>query len=431
MDEMRDFKRSEQLLERAEKVIPLASQTFSKSRTQYPVGAAPLFLQRGKGACVWDVDGHEYIDFVSSLAAVTLGYGDPDVDAAVRSQLENGVILSLPHPLETEVAERIVSLVPCAEMVRFGKNGSDATAGAVRAARAFTGRERVAVCGYHGWQDWYIGSTARNKGVPAATRASTHSFAYNDPASLERLFADYPAEFAAVILEPMNFTWPEEDFLQRTVDLAHEHGALAVFDETITGFRFAPGGAQELFGVTPDLACFGKGLANGYPLSAVAGRTDVMREFEEVFFSFTMGGELLSLAAARASIDKLLREDVPRRLAERGEKLLAGVQSRIERHGCGAFLSIGGHPSWTILAFSDGEGVGQYEIRTLYLQELFARGILAIGSHNLSLAHGDAEIDRLLAVYDEIFPVLADAVHNKDVVQRLNCDPLVPLFKVR
>ena len=172
------YKLSEELLQRAEQTIPLGSQTFSKSKTQYPFGISPYFISRGKGSKVWDVDGNEYVDFINSLASVTLGYNDPDVTAAVRAQLEDGVIFSLPHRLEMEVAERIVDMVPCAEKVRFGKNGSDATAGAIRVARAFTGRDRVALCGYHGWQDWYIGTTARSLGVPQAVRDLSHSFPF-------------------------------------------------------------------------------------------------------------------------------------------------------------------------------------------------------------------------------------------------------------
>jgi glutamate-1-semialdehyde 2,1-aminomutase len=210
------------------------------------------------------------------------------------------VIFSLPHPIEAEVAELICEMVPCAEMVRFGKNGSDATSGAIRLARAFTGRDRVAVCGYHGWQDWYIGSTARHRGVPKATRDLTHTFAYNDLTSLDALLDAHAGEFAAVILEPMNVTDPAPGFLEGVKQRAHRHGAVLVFDETITGFRYANGGAQQLFGVTPDLATFGKGLANGYPVSAVAGRREIMKLMEEIFFSFTFGGEALSLAAARA-----------------------------------------------------------------------------------------------------------------------------------
>ena len=205
---MKTFRASEDYLARAEKVIPLGSQTFSKSRTQYPYGASPYFITRARGSRCWDLDGNEYVDFVNSLASITLGYADPDVNAAVTRQLEDGVIFSLPHPIEAEVAELICDMVPCAEMVRFGKNGSDATSGAIRIARAFTDRDRVAVCGYHGWQDWYIGSTARNRGVPKATRDLTHTWVYNDAGSLGKLLEAYPAEFAAVILEPMNVTPP-------------------------------------------------------------------------------------------------------------------------------------------------------------------------------------------------------------------------------
>jgi glutamate-1-semialdehyde 2,1-aminomutase len=278
---MRTYHNSEKLLERALRTIPLGSQTFSKSKTQYPLGVSPFFIQRGLGSRVWDVDANEYIDFINSLAAITLGYQDPDVDSAVVAQLRQGVIFSLPHPIEMEVAEKIVELVPCAEMVRFGKNGSDATAGAVRLARAFTGRDHVAVCGYHGWQDWYIASTARNRGVPVATKALTHTWSYNDIASLEKVFQTFPQDIAAVMLEPMNLVEPQPGFLQAVKELAHKHGALLIFDETVTGFRYAIGGAQQAFGVTPDLATFGKGLANGYPISAIAGRADVMRLMED------------------------------------------------------------------------------------------------------------------------------------------------------
>ncbi|MDE2396805.1 MAG: aminotransferase class III-fold pyridoxal phosphate-dependent enzyme, partial [Burkholderiales bacterium] len=352
---MRSFEKSMAFLARSEKVIPLGSQTFSKSRTQYPYGVSPYFITRGQGSRVWDLDGNEYIDFVSSLASITLGYQDPDVTAAVRAQLdESGVIFSLPHPLETEVAELICEMVPCAERVRFGKNGSDATAGAIRVARAHTGRDRVAVCGYHGWQDWYIGSTARHRGVPQATRELTHAFAYNDLDALRTLLAAHPGEFAAVILEPMNVAEPLPGYLQGVKELAHGHGALLVFDETITGFRYSNGGAQAHFGVTPDLATFGKGLANGYPVSAVAGRADVMKQMEEIFFSFTFGGEALSLAAAKATLTKLQREPVAATLAERGRQAMDGARAVIERHGLGDLFSVSGHPTWSFLNIKDG-----------------------------------------------------------------------------
>lgn len=425
------YAESERLLERALKVIPLASQTFSKSLTQYPRGVSPYFIVRGQGSRVWDVDGNEYIDFVNSLASITLGYNDPDVTRAVQQQLTQGVIFSLPHPIEMEVAERIVAMVPCADMVRFGKNGSDATSGAIRLARAYTERDRVAICGYHGWQDWYIGTTARNRGVPKVTSSLTHGFSYNDIASLEKLFVAHPDEFAAVILEPMNVAYPRSNFLEDVARLTRQHGALLVFDETITGFRYANGGAQEYFGVTPDLATFGKGLANGYPVSAVAGRRDLMKLMEEIFFSFTFGGETLSLAASAATLDKLLRENVCAVVAAKGQTLIAGINERIARHAVGDFVSVDGHPTWSFLLLKDMPGVSQWEIKTLLLQELFARGILSLGTHNISYAHSVADIDRLLTVYDEVFPLLRAGALEGRMSELLRCKPLQPLFRIR
>jgi len=425
------YRRSEELLERAQLTIPLGSQTFSKSKTQYPYGVSPYFIARGKGSRVWDVDGNEYVDFINSLAAVTLGYSDPDVTAAVRAQLEEGVIFSLPHPIEMQVAEMIVEMVPCAEMVRFGKNGSDATAGAIRLARAYTNRDHVAVCGYHGWQDWYIGSTVRNRGVPKATRDLTHGFTYNDVASLYKLFKEWPDQIAAVILEPMNVAEPKDGFLEKVQELAHQQGAVLIFDETITGFRYANGGAQEYFGVTPDLATFGKGLANGYPVSAVAGKGDIMRLMEEIFFSFTFGGETLSLVAALTTMKKLRAEPVVATLKTQGEKLLAGLRKLIERYGVGHIVSTGGHPSWSFLLIKDVSPYNQWEIKTLLLQEMLARGILTFGTHNMCYAHENCDVEAILRAYDEVLPVIRDAVDNRVLDQRLRCRPLEPLFKVR
>lgn len=425
------YAHSEQMLERALRTIPLGSQTFSKSKTQYPLGVSPFFIQRGRGSRVWDVDGNEYVDFINGLAAITLGYCDPDIDAAVRRQLDDGVIFSLPHPLEMEVAEQLVRLVPCAEMVRFGKNGSDATAGAIRVARAYTGRDHVAVCGYHGWQDWYIGSTARNRGVPKATRDLTHTWAYNDLESLAKLFKEFPDQIAAVIMEPMNVVAPNPGFLESVKELAHRYGALLVFDETVTGFRYAIGGAQAHFGVTPDLATFGKGLANGYPVSAVVGRADVMRLMEEVFFSFTFGGEALSLAAALATMNKLEREPVTETLYRQGGKLLEKLSSIVAEAGATDFLGVAGNPTWSFLLIKDTDAYSQWQIKTLFLQEMFARGILTIGSHNMSYSHSDADLEILFSAYRDVIPMLVDAVRNRGLEAMLRCESLQPLFKVR
>lgn len=428
---MRTFHQSEDFLKRAERTIPLGSQTFSKSRTQYPMGVSPYFIERGQGSHVWDMDGHEYVDFIMSLASITLGYNDPDVTAAVSRQLQDGVIFSLPHRLEAEVAELICDMVPCAEMVRFGKNGSDATAGAVRLARAYTNREHIAQCGYHGWQDWYIGTTARNRGVPVSTRELTHPFAYNDLASLEAVFAKHPGQIAAVIMEPVGAVAPAAGYLQAVKDLAHQHGALLIFDETITGFRLANGGAQAWFGVTPDLATFGKGMANGYPVSAIAGRADVMKLMEEIFFSFTFGGEALSLAAAKATLQKLQREPVVARLTQHGERIQAGLKALIAEHKLDDVCHVSGHPTWSFLNLKDARGATVFDIKTLLMQEQHQRGILCLGAHNLSYAHSDADIDQLLAMYAEVLPMIGRALDSGSLRQQLRCDPLVPLFKVR
>ena len=422
---------SEELLERALKTIPLGSQTFSKSKTQYPLGVSPYFLKRGAGSHVWDVDGNEYIDFVNSLAAVTLGYNDPDITKAVQNQLNEGVIFSLPHPIEVEVSEKIVSMIPCAEMVRFGKNGSDVTSGAIRLARAYTKRDRVAVCGYHGWQDWYIGSTSRNLGVPKVVRDLTDSFIFNDINSLKKIFQMWPNQVAAVILEPMNVNEPKDGFLEEVKELTHKNGAVLIFDETVTGFRYANGGAQEYFSVIPDLATFGKGMANGYPLSAVVGRADIMKLMEEVFFSFTFGGEALSLAASLATMAKLQKQPIVETIKLQGQKVLEGVQKLIDKYEIRHIVSITGHPSWSFLLFKNAGPYNQFEIKTLFLQEVFKRGILTTGTHNISYSHSDNDLQRLFAVYNEVFPILKDAIDRKELETYLHCKPLVPVFKIR
>lgn len=425
------YHNSEKMLERALRTIPLGSQTFSKSKTQYPYGVSPYFIKKGQGSHVWDVDGNEYIDFVNALAAITLGYNDPDVTNAVRVQLEEGTIFSLPSELEIKVAEKIVDMVPCAEMVRFGKNGSDVTSGAIRLARAYTRRDHVAVCGYHGWQDWYIGSTSRNVGVPRSTRDLTHTFTYNNIDSLHKIFQQFPDQIAAVIMEPMNTTEPVNGFLETVRELTHKNDAIFIFDETITGFRFAKGGAQEYFNIIPDLATFGKGLANGYPVSAIAGRADIMHLMEEVFFSFTFGGETLSLTAALATMTKLQKEPVVKTLWSQGSKVVEGTNELIKKYALQNILSVTGKECWSFLLLKDTDAYSQCELKTLFLQEIFARGILTLGTHNISYSHSDEDLMRLLAAYDEVFPILKDAVENRKMKEYLRCNPLEPLFKIR
>ena len=263
MSESRLPKSVEQLAV-ARDVTPMGSQTFSKSFRTLPAGVSPLYATRAEGGHIWDVDGNRYVDLVSALASVNLGYGVPEVTEAVIRQLADGVSISLPTVLEAEVSQQLIDLVPSAEMVHFGKNGSDATTAAIRIARASTGRDHVVVCGYHGWQDWFIGSMpSRSRGVPAAYSDLIHPVPYNDLEAMEAALESTP--MAAIMLEPMTYIWPEEGYLEGVRELADRFGAVLVFDEMVTGFRFAPGGAQEYFGVTPDLATFGKGMAQRVP----------------------------------------------------------------------------------------------------------------------------------------------------------------------
>ncbi len=428
---MNRYEKSILHLYRAEKAIPLGSQTFSKSRTQYPVGISPLYATKAKGAEIWDLDGNRYIDLVSALASVTLGYQDKRVEKAVRDQLKRGVSMSLPGTLEAEVAELIVEMVPSAEMVRFGKNGTDATSAAIRLARAFTGRDHIIVCGYHGWQDWYIGSTTRNKGVPPSVSELTHKFEYNNIDSLKSVLQEFKGKIAAVIIEPMNIAYPAPGFLELVQSLTREEGALLVFDETITGFRFARGGAQELFGITPDLSTFGKGMANGFPLSAVVGRREVMMEMEEIFFSGTFGGELLSLAAAKSVLTRQLAGGVCESLVENGEQLADKTELALTRNGLNEILTLSGHPTWKFLNWKATEEYSVNEIKTYFMQVAFRKGLLVLSTHNVTTATNSQVIKKIEGIYNEVFAELARVINDNSLKEKLKVAPLMPLFTVR
>ena len=431
IDTRRSFDRSQCLLERAERVIPLGAQTFSKSRIQFPPGAAPLFATHGDGGKVYDVDGNEYVDLMSALLPNVLGYRDPDVDLAIRRQLTRGISFSLATEAETALAERLVKHIPCAEMVRFGKNGTDATSAAVRLARAATRRDRMMLCGYHGWQDWYIGATTRNLGVPASVSALSHMVPYGDLAATDALFRQHPGEFAAIILEPAGATEPPDGYLQGLIDLAHRHGALVIFDEIITGFRWSLGGAQARYGVTPDLACFGKAMGNGMPIAAVVGRAEIMRLMEDIFFSGTFGGEALSIAAAIATIDKMEREDVAGWLWRVGGELMTATRARIAAAGLDEVVKLVGAPPWAILAYSNHANGSKEAIKTLLLRELIAAGVLINASHNLCFAHTPADIARVLAAYDHALAALSEALDRGDIGRRLGNQVIRPVFSVR
>jgi glutamate-1-semialdehyde 2,1-aminomutase/spore coat polysaccharide biosynthesis protein SpsF len=427
------FEASKRWLGRALERIPTGSQTFSKSYLQFPVGYAPLFLERGKAGRVWDIDGNEFVDLVAGLLPITLGYCDPDIDTAIKAQLEKGISFSLSTKLELDLAEQLAKVVPCAEMSRFGKSGSDATAAVVRLARAATRRDRIVMCGYHGWHDWYVGSTVRALGVPEAVRNLTHRIPYGDVETFHALLNQFPGEIAGIIMEPMNSAEPPMGYLAEMREVAHAHGALFAFDEIITGFRYALGGAQEFFGVTPDIAAFGKGMGNGMPISAVVGKADVMHLLDEVFFSGTFGGETLSLAAAIAVIDKMQREPVIEHLFSFGRRLNDAVASLLQQHGLTEIISLRGQPCWTILAINDHAHATKEEIKTFIVTRLACNGVLSNGTHNICYAHSDRDLNDCVTAYRCLLAELEDHLRAGQGRLRaaIGCDPVRPVFSVR
>ncbi len=420
----------ERLLIRARKVIPGCSQAFSKGANQYPQSVNPHYLVRGKGARVEDADGNSYLDFTMGLCPVILGYADPDVNAAVQEQLAEGTIFTLSHPVEIELAELLVDIIPCAEMVRYGKNGSDATTGAVRLARAYTRRDRVACCGYHGWHDWYIGTTTRNLGVPVQVAELTHSFPYDDIDALEQLLTAHQDQFACVIMEPTTIFEPSPGYLQAVKELCQRHGTLLIFDEIVTGFRLAMGGAQELFDVTPDLGCFGKAMANGYPISVIAGRADVMRCFEEAFFSYTFSGEAVGLVASLATIGKLGQLSVHDQLWEQGERIIDGFNQQASQYELGQHMRCVGYGPRSVLQFTTPDGEEDVVLKTLFQQEYMRRGILTCNCHNMCLAHTGEVVDQLLGVYDDVMELVGDLVlGGEDLRSHVEGELPQPVFR--
>jgi glutamate-1-semialdehyde aminotransferase/transketolase C-terminal domain/subunit len=420
---------SDEIYARAAGLIPGATQTLAKGVGQNVRGVAPKYLRRGRGARVVDVDGNEFLDMTMAVGPLVLGYGDPVVDEAIRAQLADGITFSLPHPLEVEVAELVRGIVPGAEQVRFGKNGCDVTTAAVRLARAFTGRDKVLCCGYHGWHDWYISVTDRNRGIPDAVGALTHTVGYNDLASVEAALDD---DTACVILEPVTFEPPRAGFLAELKRLCAARGALLVFDEMWTGFRLALGGAQERFAVTADLACFSKAVANGMPLSLLTGRAEVMRLLEkDVFFFSTFGGEALSLAAARATLQELRRRHVPEALDALGTTLRDGYNRLAETLGT-PFSRCVGFGCRTLVTFAaEGAAAGADPLvmKSFVQQELIRRGILWGGFHNLSAAHTPADVSLLLDAYAEVLPQLGDLVQRGALAEALRGAPVEPVFR--
>jgi glutamate-1-semialdehyde 2,1-aminomutase len=430
------FDKSNELLPRFRALIPGAGHTYAKGEDQYPDGMAP-FIVRGEGCRVFDVDGNQFIEYGSGLRAVTLGHAYPPVVTAARAQLELGVNFIRPATIELEAAERFREMVPSAEMVKFSKDGSDATSGAVKLARAHTGRDRVAICANHPFfsvDDWFIGASGMPGGIPQAVRDLTVKFTYNDLASLEAVFAQHPGQIAAVVLEAEKETAPAPGFFDGIRALCDKFGAVFILDEMITGFRWHNGGAQARYGIQPDLSTFGKALANGFSVSALAGKREIMRlggsdhDRERVFLmSTTHGAETHGLAAAIATMNVYRTEPVVETLWKRGERLATGLKKAAAAAGVVGAVPILGPPCCLVFGSRDAAGEPSQPFRTLLMQEIIRRGILAT-SLVVNYSHSEADIDATIEAFAESFVIYRRAL-DEGIEKYLEGRPVKPAIR--
>jgi glutamate-1-semialdehyde 2,1-aminomutase len=411
---------SRRLQKIAHELIPGGCHTYAKGDDQYPV-LAPSFIARGSGCRAWDVDGNEYIEYGIGNRAVGLGHAFPAVVAAATEELARGCSFTRPSRIEVAAAEEFLGLID-AEMVKFCKDGSDATSGAIKLARAYTGRDKVAYCADHPFfsvDDWFIGTTAMGAGAPKAITDLTLTFRYNDIASVQALFEAHPGEIAAIIMEPARIDEPTDNFLHEARRLCHENGALFVLDEMITGFRWHKSGAQALYGIEPDLTTFGKALANGFSVSALAGKREYMRlgglehtDRPRVFLlSTTHGAETHALAAMMATIRTYRDEPVIEHLYSAGARLKTGFDEAILRHGLEGYVATMGRPCCLLFATRDRDNKPSQAFRTLLLQEAIRRGVI-MPSLAVSYSHSDADIDRTIEAIDGALGVYARALEE-------------------
>lgn len=431
----RSVRHSRELTERATDLIPDAAQTGSKGPDKFVQGVSPTHIERGEGSHVWDADGNEYIECNAALGPILLGHSYPAVTEAVRKQVEEGTMFTMDHPLHVEVADLLTEVVPCAEMVRFAKSGNDVTTLAAKVARAHTGRDVIATQGYHGWPDVWMCETPFTAGIPDGVGEHTESFKYNDLERVEEIFDEHDGDVAAIVTTPVNLAEPEDDFLEGLREIADREGALLVFDEVLTGFRFALGGAQEYFGVTPDLACFAKGMANGYSIAALAGGREYMGTIadDDFFYSMTYAGDAVPLAAAKACITVQQEEPVHEHIFRQGERLRDGYNEIAREVGVDDLTGARGYAPRFMVGFEDENrtvsgadaefSVGQLA-KSLFMQGAHKRGVLFTGGHIPTYSHTDEDVETMLSVYRECLEVLAAAREAGDVAARLEGEPV-------
>ncbi|MDO1449410.1 glutamate-1-semialdehyde 2,1-aminomutase [Rhodocytophaga aerolata] len=418
--------------------IPGGSHTYAKGDDQFPEHILPI-IAKGKGCLVWDVDGNEYMEYGMGLRSVTLGHAyEPVIEAACR-QMQSGINFNRPAAVELACAEQFLDILKGADMVKFAKNGSDATSGAIKLARAYTGRDRVAICAEHPFfsvDDWFIGSTAINAGIPQAVKELTLKFSYNSLESARTLFETYPGEIACLILEAEKETPPAEGFLQGLKKLCHQQGALFILDEIITGFRWHLGGAQTYYGVVPDLSTFGKALGNGFSISALAGKKEIMElgglqhTKERVFLlSTTYGAETHSLAAAMATMQVYKQQPVIEFLYQQGLRLAKGIGKSIQEHGLEEYFTLMGKPCCLVYGTKDWEKKPSQLFRTLFLQETLTRGLL-MPSLIVSYSHQDTHIDRTIEAIHEALAVYRKAL-DEGIDKYLHSRPVKPVYRTK
>ena len=427
--------------QRAEQLIPGATQLISRRAYQFAEGISPLYAARAKGARFWDIDGNEYIDWVSGIRSIILGYCDPVVDEAVKSQIDRGTMYTVNHELEIELAEEMVQTIPCAEMVRYAKGGGEACTIAVRIARGTTGRDKILFCGYHGWHDWYLSANLGTEsslnehlfpgidptGVPRALAGTAVPFPYGNLDALGELLDRHRGEVAAVIMEPLRSEMPPEGYLEGVQSLTREHDVILIFDEVSTGFRLSPGGVQPALGITPDMAVFAKSLSNGYSMGAVVGKRDIMEPAARMFISSTYWSDTVGIQAALTTLQEIRRRDIPAHLDRIGSELKQRINSAAEETG--APVSCEGLNVTPALKFALDDPLETAKLSTLYIQEMAKRGCHGYAAFCPNGAHADGEVEQTIDAIRETFTILADAAHNGRVDERLECHPRKDSFR--
>jgi glutamate-1-semialdehyde 2,1-aminomutase len=365
----------------------------------------PGVIVRGKGCRVWDADGREYIDYRNALGPITLGYQYPAVDEAIRRQLESGIIFGHPHPLEGEVAELICEVIPCAERARFLKTGGEAVAACIKLARYHTGREHVVQIGYNGWlnslaRGGRVGprqvATSAPPGVPAALADLHHSAGWNDTKGLEKLFAELGDRIAALVVAADYAPMAEgRTFYPFLRELTSKHGTVLVYDEIVTGFRIAIGGVQEHFGVTPDMAVFAKGVANGMPLAVYCGKAEIMEKLDKATVSSTYGGEVLSLAAAKATIETYRDRNVIEHIWQKAERAWSGLENLFKQRGIACRMK----GLWPCAAIAFDRDVPE-GLEARFYRAAYRNGVSLYQVPYVTFSHQDSDVEETLERLD-------------------------------